>query len=143
MFSELGIDNYCPLNKVKKKWSDRTKMVEEPLFKSYVFVRITEAEQAKVRATVGVVNFVYWLGKPAVIRQFEIDRIKKFLNEYENVKVEQLSLRINDQVIVSTGIFMDRKARVIQFKRNKVELEIESLGYKLIALVDRKIIQKK
>jgi hypothetical protein len=38
---------------------------------------------------------------------------------------------------------MDRKARVIQFKRNKVELEIESLGYKLIALVDRKIIQKK
>jgi Transcription termination factor nusG len=43
------IENYCPLNKVSKKWSDRMKIVEEPLFKSYVFVKVSEEEQTKVR----------------------------------------------------------------------------------------------
>ena len=44
LLSERGMEAYCPLNKVKKKWSDRIKLVEEPLFKSYVFVHTEEEE---------------------------------------------------------------------------------------------------
>ena len=39
LLKEQGTESYCPLNKVKRKWSDRVKTVEEPLFKSYVFVK--------------------------------------------------------------------------------------------------------
>ncbi len=39
LLSEKGLEAYCPLNKVTRKWSDRMKTVEEPLFKSYVFVQ--------------------------------------------------------------------------------------------------------
>ena len=63
-----GIETYCPLNKVRKKWSDRIKLVEEPLFKSYVFVHINELDYSRVRMVNGVLNYVYWNGKPAVIR---------------------------------------------------------------------------
>jgi transcription antitermination factor NusG len=84
LFAEKGFESYCPLNKVHKQWSDRIKLVEEPLFKSYVFVRIPAKAQAGIRLVNGVLNFVYWLGKPAVIKAVEIDRIKRFLNEYEN-----------------------------------------------------------
>jgi transcription antitermination factor NusG len=83
---EKGIESYCPLNKVMRKWSDRMKLVEEPLFKSYVFVHINEQEEQTVRLVHGVLNFVYWLGKPAVIKQVEIDRIKMFLNDFHDVK---------------------------------------------------------
>ena len=38
-----GIEVWCPVQKVQKQWSDRKKIVEEPLFKSYVFVKINEA----------------------------------------------------------------------------------------------------
>src|SRR5882757_7831366 len=83
---ELGRESYCPINRVRKKWSDRMKWVEEPLFKSYVFVRIPETDQSAIRLVSGVVNFVYWLGKPAVVKESEIGIIRKFLNEYTEVK---------------------------------------------------------
>ena len=60
-----GIESYCPLNKVRRKWSDRIKTIEEPLFKSYVFVKIDEEARTNVRMTDGVINFVYWNGKPS------------------------------------------------------------------------------
>ena len=81
LLTEKKIESYCPLNKVRKKWSDRMKTVEEPLFKSYVFARVSEEEQTRVRMTAGVMNFVYWQGKPAIIRAKEIETIRKFLND--------------------------------------------------------------
>ena len=72
------IENYCPLNKVVRQWSDRKKVLHEPLFTSYVFVRISEPELNSLKQTVGVINLVYWLGKPAVIRDPEVEMIKRF-----------------------------------------------------------------
>src|SRR5436305_5342815 len=83
---QKGIESYCPLNKVRRKWSDRIKTIEEPLFKSYVFVKVEEEERASIRMTSGVVNFVYWNGKPAIIKEKEIQTIRRFLDEYENVE---------------------------------------------------------
>src|SRR6187402_529657 len=82
LLKDGGMEAYCPLNRVRKKWSDRIKWVEEPLFKSYVFVKVTEEERTGVRMVNGVVNFVYWLGKPAVVKDKEIAIIRKFLNDY-------------------------------------------------------------
>jgi len=58
LLKDKGIECYCPLNKVHRKWSDRIKTVEEPLFKSYVFVKVEDADRTKVRLTNGGVNFV-------------------------------------------------------------------------------------
>src|ERR1700749_3471411 len=87
LLTEKGVESYCPLNKVKRKWSDRLKTIEEPLFKSYVFVRIGDQEKTSVRMTNGVINFIYWNKKPAIVREKEIQTIRRFLNEYENVEV--------------------------------------------------------
>jgi transcription antitermination factor NusG len=69
---QKGIEAYCPLNRVKRKWSDRIKTIEEPLFKSYVFVKVEEKDRTEVRYVDGVLNYVYWNGKPAVIKEEEI-----------------------------------------------------------------------
>ena len=142
LLHDKSIDSYCPLTRIKKQWSDRMKLVEEPLFKSYVFVKINDDDQLKVRMTNGVLNFVYWLGKPAHIKQVEIDRIRRFLNEYENVVAEPMQVKADDKVIITSGILMDKEARVLRSMGNKVEVEIESLGYKLVAHIDRKNIIK-
>ena len=113
------------------------KTVEEPLFKSYVFVRVTENEQSKVRMTQGVMNFVYWQGRPAVVKDWEIDVIRKFLNEYNNVMVEPIQLKSESKVKIQRGIFMDKEARVIKVMGNKVKVMIESIGYSLIAFLDK------
>lgn len=132
-----GIENYCPLNKVRKKWSDRMKTVEEPLFKSYVFVKVSEEEQTKVRMVNGVLNFVYWLGKPAIVKAKEIELIKKFLNDYENVEAAPISLQADTRVRIQQGAFMDKEGTVIKVLKNKVQVVIESIGYSLIASVDK------
>lgn len=120
-----------------RQWSDRTKLIEEPLFKSYVFVNIAEDEKTEVRMTQGVVNFVYWLGKPAVIRNKDIEVIRKFLNEYQNVIAEPLQLRTEEKVKIRQGIFMDKEATVLKVHGNKVKLIIHSIGYSLVAYIDR------
>lgn len=134
---DKGIESYCPLNKVLRKWSDRLKMVEEPLFKSYVFVKITEDQKASVRLTNGVVNFVYWLGKPAVVKDREIVTIKKFLDQYENVEIEKLELKPDEKVHIISGVFMDQEATILSVTKYKVRVVIESVGYALIANLDK------
>src|SRR6266852_5926070 len=78
LLSAKDIESYCPVNRVYRQWSDRKKMISVPLFTGYVFVNIDEKRQVAVRSTTGVINFVYWLNKPAVIQDEEIALIKKF-----------------------------------------------------------------
>ena len=134
---ELGRESYCPINRVRKKWSDRMKWVEEPLFKSYVFVRIPEADQSAIRLVSGVVNFVYWLGKPAVVKESEIAIIRKFLNEYTEVKAEAMAFVPESKWKVQQGAFMDKQVKVLKVQGNKVKVVIESIGYSLVALIDK------
>src|ERR1700712_2216779 len=94
LLSRKKIEYYCPLNKVQKQWSDRKKIVSEPLFTSYVFVHIDETEQLPVRITDGVINFVYWLGKPAVIKEDEILAIKDFLDNHKEVQLEKKKINL-------------------------------------------------
>jgi len=141
LLTAKGIETYCPLNKVRKKWSDRVKMVEEPLFKSYVFVHVTELDHTPVRMTNGVLNYVYWNGKPAIIKEREIDTIKKFLNDYENVQAIAAPLAPRQKVRIETGLLMNTEGIVNKILHNKVEVLIESLGYVLVATLDKKNVQ--
>ncbi len=138
LLTEKKIESYCPLNKVRKKWSDRMKTVEEPLFKSYVFAKVTEEEKTGVRMTAGVMNFVYWQGKPAIIPAREIETIRKFLNEYENVMAEPIQLKEAGRVTIRQGLFMDQEAKILKIEGNRVKVVIESIGYSLVASIDKK-----
>ena len=134
---QKGIEVYCPLNKVRRKWSDRIKTVEEPLFKSYVFVKVGDEERTKVRMTDGVVNFVYWEGKPAIIKEKEIQTIKRFLDEHENVEVVKIELNEGDRVQVVAGPMMDQEGKILEVKNKVAKVCIDSLGYMLIAYIDK------
>jgi len=137
LLKEKGFESYCPLNKVRRKWSDRVKIVEEPLFKSYVFVRVTENNRADIRKTNGAINFVYWNGKPAVIKEREIISIKRFLNEYENVEARPVDVKVNQRVRITNGTLMDHEGRVLDVRHKVAKVAIDSLGYILIAYIDR------
>ena len=132
-----GLESYCPLNKVRRKWSDRVKVVEEPLFKSYVFVKVGAEDRTAVRMTPGAINFVYWQGKPAVIRDKEIIAIKRFLDEYKSAEIKPLELKLNQRVRITDGSLMDQEGRVLDVRHKKAKVAIESLGYILVAYIDR------
>lgn len=127
------IESWCPLQKIEKQWSDRKKIIEIPLFKSYVFVRISKEEYLKVFKTEGVLHFVMYLGKPAVVKESEINLIKKFIVEAAQITLQPIeTLQPNTLVKIKYGIFMDNTGMVVKNNNKKVYVQLKSLGKVMI-----------
>ena len=126
--SEMGIEVYCPMLKTKRRWSDRVKTVEEPLFRSYCFVRLEEHERAKVFDVTGVVRYLFWLKKPAIVRDEEIETIKTMLQTHDHhlIKVEQYDLQT--PVIISSGAFAKATGEVVGQQGRILTVALDSLG---------------
>ena len=127
----LGIEAYCPLVTTIKQWSDRKKKVESPLIPSYVFVKIEEANRKDVFQVAGVVQYVFWLGKPAKIKPQEIEALKTQLAT-PVVKVDIETWTPNTQIQINEGPFKNQMAVVDKVSTHKVTLIIKSLGIRLI-----------
>ena len=142
VLTDKKVTCYCPLNKVFRQWSDRKKVVQEPLFTSYVFVHVTEKQLTELRKINGILHIVYWLGKPAVIRDSEIKTIRQFLNEYSNVKLEKVQVRVSDTVRILNGSFLEQEGTVVAIRNNRVKVALPSLGYILHAEFESSSVAK-
>ncbi len=133
-FAQKGIESWCPTQKKERQWSDRKKIIEEPLFKSYVFVRATKEEYTNVLNTMGVVRFLYFEKKPAIIRDNEIELIRKYLGlSYSNIQVVDLGeLRPNAKVTVNNGLFMGQRGEVVKADKKSVYVRFDSINMMMI-----------
>lgn len=138
---EKGFEVYAPTQTLHKQWSDRIKKVEEPFFKSYVFVRFEESEKIQVLQTPGAVAVVTWLGKPAKIRASEIEAIQDFLERFQGVKLENKEVKPGQTVRIKHGSLEDQYGVVRHQSKNRVSLEIEQLGMVLYAEVPKSQIE--
>lgn len=138
---EKGYDAFCPLNRVVRQWSDRKKTVQEPLFKGYVFVRVEEAEKWEIKKIDGVLNYVYWNGKPGIVRDDEIETIKRFLNQFTNIQVEAYKLDVNTKVKIKGGVLMDYEGTIVEVAGNRASVRIESMGLQLSAVFEKKNLE--
>ena len=141
LLDDKGIEHYCPLNKVTRQWSDRKKVVMEPLFKGYVFVQVREDKKWDLLNINGIVNYVYWLGKPARIRDEEIDTIRKFLNEFNDVEIVEGLLPVNSTVRIKQGVLMNYQGLLLELIGNKAKVKIVSMGIELSAVFDKKNLE--
>jgi transcription antitermination factor NusG len=124
-----GYSVYCPLHKVRRQWSDRIKTVEEPLFRSYVFIQIEDAKRDEVFAYPGTVRYLFWLRRPAVVRQSEIATIQKWLGEYEHIEVSQIMP--GDYIRITSGPLSGKEAILLDRRNSKVIVQLEELGIQL------------
>ncbi len=129
------VEVYCPLSKTMRQWSDRKKLVEVPVFPSYVFVKVQEKERIKVLETPGVIRFVYWLGKPAVIRESEIEAIRLFLEEHTEVAFRTFEPEPGMRLKIREGALKENEGVVKEVKKDKVVLRLERVGFELTAEV--------
>jgi transcription antitermination factor NusG len=135
------IEAFCPVIKVQKQWSDRKKTVEAPLFTSYVFVYVSPKEHGLIKQIAGVVNFVYWLNRPAVVKEEEISSVKSFIQDYKRISLEKVPVSINEAVKVIEGPFMNKEGNVVEIKHKTVKVYLPSLGYNLVAEFEKSNIQ--
>lgn len=126
--TQAGIECYCPLITQIKQWSDRKKKVEVPLFNSYVFVQLPEADRNTVFAVLGVVRYLFWLGKPAIVRDEEIVLIQKNLNATNIADISVTSMQVGDRIKLDSGAFSNQNAIVQEISKTHYILVLESLG---------------
>lgn len=126
--TERGVECYCPLITQMRQWSDRKKKVEVPLFNSYIFVRLAEVDRNLVFQSTGAVRYLFWLGKPAIVRDEEINTIKKWLTTPDQYEISVSSLQVGDKVVLETGPFKSKEAVVQEVNKTHYVLVLESMG---------------
>lgn len=135
-----NIESFCPLNCIKTQAFRRNKILEEPLFKSYVFVNITEKEISLIKQTDGVISLLYWMGKPAIISEDEIEAIREFTNTYQSVELERTQVNVSDKIRIIDGPNYSIEGNVFSLQNKTVKVNLPSLGYIMIAKIEEKSI---
>ncbi len=120
-----GVEVYLPLHLSPRKWSDRIKMVEVPLFNSYIFVKIEESRLRELLKVYGVSRIVYYSGKPAVVQHKEIEQIRLFL---EKAAEKELSMGIGDEVMIACGPLKEMSGKIQRVGKRFLILQLEQLG---------------
>jgi transcriptional antiterminator RfaH len=124
---KIGIESYCPVYKQIKQYSDRKKKVQKPLIPSYVFVKINDQYREKVFEIGGVVRYLFWLGKPAEVREEEIELLKNNLSgNYNEITISNLIK--GKEYTIPSGPLKGKKGKIIDVLKNKLRLELASLG---------------
>ncbi|OLY93121.1 Transcription antitermination factor NusG [Cnuella takakiae] len=131
-FQKRRMECYLPLNKVlvPSTYSERRKPVYQPLFEACVFVKTTEDKLPLIRSLDGVLSFFYWHGKPATIRDIEIEMIKRFTAEHQSVTLIKSAVSIGEIVRI---INVDPEESAPGAWGQKVKLSLPSLGFVLEA----------
>jgi len=135
---QQGITFYLPLLRVLKQWSDRKKWVEEPLFKSYVFVNIDEKQYFEVLQVHGVVRYITFERRAVPIREPQIEAIKYFLNEKEPEFDAEQKWEKGQQVEVISGSMNGLVGQLVDVKgKHKVSITIDAINRTLLIQIPK------
>lgn len=133
----LGIEVYLPLKLSVRQWSDRKKKIFEPIISSYIFVYVNEIEQKSLLFEPALIRYVAQSGAPAVIPEFEIDRMKRFLNDHKDVNVEAIEFQLGKEYEIRNSGLMGEKGELISVMGNKVRLRLRHVGFDFYAEVSK------
>lgn len=131
LLADKHIEVYLPLLKRLKQWSDRKTMVEEPLFKSYIFVRSDLKNYYEILNTPGIVRFIGFESKPVPVPDNQILAVRQFVGDYNgNDCVDDLQdLQKGQLVEIIYGEMKGLVGRLVSFNgKQRLVVDIESVG---------------
>ena len=126
-----GYKVYCPLHKVKRQWSDRVKIIEEPLFKGYLFIQVEDHKRDQVFSFPGTVRYLFWLRRPALVRDAEIKTIQKWLGEQDHEDIDISQIMPGDYLRITSGQFAGEETILLDRTNSRVIVQLKELGIQL------------
>ncbi|MDP4285536.1 MAG: transcription termination/antitermination NusG family protein [Bacteroidota bacterium] len=144
LLNKKRIENYFPLNYKRSQSFVRKRIIEEPLFKSYLFVKTTEINIITITKQIkNIISLLHWIGKPAIINEDEIIAIKEFTNNHQEIRLEKVhvNLKICENIMDGISYIMDGK--ILMAKPRAIKLNLPSLGFSMTARMDDQNIIRK
>jgi transcription termination/antitermination protein NusG len=130
------VQSFLPLYRSVRRWKDRRKEVELPLFPGYVFVRMALKQRLLVLQVPGVVQLVSFQGRPAALPEGEIERLQDRLGR--DVRMEPHPyLRVGRRVRVRSGSVAGLEGILVRRKdKFRVVLSIDLIQRSIAVEVD-------
>jgi transcriptional antiterminator RfaH len=146
-----GYEVFLPLQKTLKVWSDRKKWVEEPLFKSYLFIETElEANYYTILNTPGIVKFISFQSHPAIVDPREINLVKLLLSDHDELSIgshrEHLEPGLwveGEAVTIIAGPLIGTTGKLITTRTgNKMLIELLSIQQNILATIPQQFLSK-
>ena len=132
-----GCEVYLPILKERRKWSDRKKWVEFPLFRSYIFVRTEIKNALFVLQTLGVVKVVKFGGEVAVVQDENIEAIKLMIEGGYNPEPLNYFIK-GDPVEVKDGPLKGLVGEVIRLDKNdRLLVRVDAIQHSVSVQINR------
>lgn len=127
--ARLEVACYLPQQKRKKQWSDRVKIVEEPLFPGYLFVQFDEALRYPMLNTDGVVRIVSFGGRYAEVSDAQVNALRELTHLENDVTIVDAGLQAGQLVKITSGPFKDLEGTLVRHNgKGTLIIEIAAIG---------------
>lgn len=141
---ENSIEAYLPLNKQLKQWSDRKKWVEEPLIRSYLFVRINRKDYFNILNIPGIVKFISFSEGPVIIPDYQIESLKRLLSGGTDLEILDEYFEPGDPVEIIAGNLLGLTGELIKYKGiRKIIIRIDHLEQSLLINIPSNFLRRK
>jgi transcription antitermination factor NusG len=140
---EKSIECYLPMRKVLKVWSDRKKWVEEPLFRCYIFVKVSYKEFFTALNTPGAVCYISFGGRAQSIPEVQINNVRSFLAQSDHevtLSYERIQKGVNVEVL--HGTLKGITGEVINiYGQTRLVIRIDSMNCSLQVNISREEVK--
>ncbi|PKO98231.1 MAG: antitermination protein NusG [Bacteroidetes bacterium HGW-Bacteroidetes-9] len=141
--AEAGVECYLPLQRVRRRWSDRMKWVEEPLIRSYVFVKVSRTNFRKVLFIEGFLRFITFENKAVPIPDSQIEALHILLGADIEVEVTTENFEPGKKVEVISGQLIGLKGELVEKRGSKkVLVRLGEIGHGILVTIDTKLLEK-
>lgn len=134
---QKGIEAFTPKVSLRKRWSDRIKVVEEPLFKSYCFAKFNLFDKTCVLSQQGVVDLVHFKQNYIPVQNTVIDSLRTLAAHQMSLNPHPY-LKVGDKVVVRRGPLKDVEGFLVE-KRNKnamLVISVDAITSSVQCIVD-------
>ncbi len=134
-------EHYLPLRKTLKQWSDRKKMVIEPVFKSYIFVKVTKEDIRKVIPIEGILKVISFGNIAQKIPENQLAFLKLLLESPDDIEIES-NLQKGDLVRVIQGPLAGAEGYLTNNSSKNFKINIDIVGHSISIAVNPAFLEK-
>ena len=132
-----GYDHFLPTYYVRRKWSDRVKVVEEPLFPGYVFCKSQKNLMEIIRGFPGIIRIVAFGGKPHPVPDKEIEALQQIVRGKREYSAFPY-LNAGQKVQVMSGPLAGISGTIMQFKnRDRLVISLDVIMKSVSVEIDQ------
>jgi len=131
----INVKHYLPTITRIRQWHDRKKKITEPLFRGYIFVYCNEKERLMALEQKAIIKTISFMGVPAKIPDWQVENVKKMLDENEDLKITKI-IKIGTPIKIINGPFAGIEGLVYKSENNEKMLAVS------IDLLRRSVVVK-